>query len=83
MMVSFLGYFLVEKENFIFILIVKFFVWSRERNCIFYILGVVMVFLEILLLKYFVFSDVNYMFILIDESEFLLLKICYIEEFFS
>lgn len=73
----------VEKENFTFTSIVKPSIWSRERNRTPHTSGVATAFPETPSLKHSVSSDVNYMFTLIDESESLLLKIRYTEEFSS
>ena len=72
-----------EKENFTFTSIVKPSTWSRERNRTPHTSGVATAFPETPSLKHSVSSDVNYMFTLIDESESLLLKIRYTEEFSS
>ena len=73
----------VEKENFTFTSIVKPSIWSRERNRTPHTSGVATAFSETPSLKHSVSSDANYMFTLIDESESLLLKIRYTEEFSS
>ena len=73
----------VEKENFTFTSIVKPSIWSRERNRTPHTSGVATAFPETPSLKHSVSSDANYMFTLIDESESLLLKIRYTEEFSS
>ena len=72
-----------EKENFTFTSIVKPSIWSRERNRTPHTSGVATAFPETPSLKHSVSSDANYMFTLIDESESLLLKIRYTEEFSS
>lgn len=77
------GHSSAEKENFTFTSIVKPSIWSRERNRTPHTSGVATAFPETPSLKHSVSSDVNYMFTLIDESESLLLKIRYTEEFSS
>lgn len=72
-----------EKENFTFTSIVKPSIWSRERNRTPHTSGAATAFSETPSLKHSVSSDANYMFTLIDESESLLLKIRYTEEFSS
>ena len=72
-----------EKENFTFTSIVKPSIWSRERNHTPHTSGVATAFPETPSLKHSVSSDANYMFTLMDESESLLLKIRYTEEFSS
>ena len=77
------GHSSAEKENFTFTSIVKPSIWSRERNRTPHTSGVATAFPETPSLKHSVSSDANYMFTLIDESESLLLKIRYTEEFSS
>ena len=77
------GHSSAEKENFTFTSIVKPSIWSRERNRAPHTSGVATAFSETPSLKHSVSSDANYMFTLIDESESLLLKIRYTEEFSS
>ena len=77
------GHSSAEKENFTFTSIVKPSIWSRERNRTPHTSGAATAFSETPSLKHSVSSDANYMFTLIDESESLLLKIRYTEEFSS
>ena len=83
MVVSSWGHSPAEKENFTFTSIVKPSIWSRERNRTPHTSGAATAFSETPSLKHSVSSDANYMFTLIDESESLLLKIRYTEEFSS
>ena len=77
------GHSSAEKENFTFTSIVKPSIWSRERNRTPHTSGAATAFSETPSLKHSVSSDANYVFTLIDESESLLLKIRYTEEFSS
>ena len=77
------GHSSAEKENFTFTSMVKPSIWSRERNRTPHTSGAATAFSETPSLKHSVSSDANYMFTLIDESESLLFKIRYTEEFSS